>query len=228
MQYWWKLVLVGVYCVDWFVHESPNGESLAILRQEGMEGWVGLFKQLCEKRLKPNGKWMKRSADNLDLYVIGGVRENVVDFGKIRQRNITNNTLIWIDGHTDAEINETAALLPESMKVYLLAIDEIKFNDETTIHDSLHQVFQISESVSDTMNDLQKTHESHVNHVIIENQQENTNQTNGNATRRGGGTRARRRKRLTKAERLSQLMAVAPTVRSDLIPRKDENTTLSD
>ena len=138
-KYWWKLALVGVWSVDWYVHENENGDSLSMHMQEGMENWVGLLKQLMTDKIKPNADWLVRIAIYLDLYVIGGLRENVIDFRIPKQRYKKESSLIWEDGVTNEILFELERQMPNQFKTILAAIDEIEFGNFVSIPPVLTQ-----------------------------------------------------------------------------------------
>ena len=133
------MALVGVWSVDWYVHENENGDSLSMHMQEGMENWVGLLKQLMTDKIKPNADWLVRIAIYLDLYVIGGIRENVIDFRIPKQRYKKESSLIWEDGVTNEILFELERQMPNQFKTILAAIDEIEFGNFVSIPPVLTQ-----------------------------------------------------------------------------------------
>lgn len=136
-QYWWKLVLVGIYSFEWYVMNDENGNSLALHMQEGMENWVGLLKQLTTAKIKGSAGWLLRLKNFIDLYVLGGLRENIVDFRVTKRKSICEQHLIWQEGVTDQLLFEEERQLPARCRDYLVKIDKIEFGDRSTIDFSL-------------------------------------------------------------------------------------------
>ena len=97
--------------------------------QEGMENWIGLLKQLTTAHIKPNGDWLVRLAHYMDLYVLGGLRENVVDFKFAKQKYKNEFKLIWEDGVTDQMFLDLEKLFPQGFKNILKLIDQIEFGN---------------------------------------------------------------------------------------------------
>ena len=110
--------------------------------QEGMENWVGLLKQLMTQKIKPNGDWLVRIAIYLDLYVIGGIRKNVIDFRVPKHRYKKESSLIWEDGVTNEILFELERKMPNRLKGFLRLIDTIKFGDFSSIPRELTQYYQ--------------------------------------------------------------------------------------
>ena len=136
-QYWWKLALVGIYSFEWYVMNDENGNSLALHMQEGMENWVGLLKQIATAKIKGCGGWLLRLKNFIDLYVLGGLRENIVDFRVTKRKSECEQHLIWQDGVTDQLLFEEERHLPARCREYLSKIDKIKFGRRNTIDESL-------------------------------------------------------------------------------------------
>ena len=129
--------MVGIYSFEWYVMNDENGNSLALHMQEGMENWVGLLKQLMIAKIKGSGGWLLRLKNFIDLYVLGGLRENIVDFRVTKRKSQCEQHLIWQDGVTDQVLFEEERLLPARCRDYLRKIDAIKFGDRNSIDQSL-------------------------------------------------------------------------------------------
>ena len=117
---------------------DENGNSLALHMQERMENWVGLLKQLATAKIKGTGGWLLRLKNFIDLYVLGGLRENIVDFRVTKRKSVCQQHLIWQDGVTEQLLFEEERHLPARCREYLKQIDKIKFGDHTTVHHSLY------------------------------------------------------------------------------------------
>ena len=137
-QYWWKLALVGIWSFEWYVMNDENGNSLSTHMQEGMENWVGLLKQLQTEKIKPNAGWVLRIKNYLDLYVLGGLRENIVDFRVTKKKSVCKQHLIWQRGVTEHVLFEEKRKLPSKCREYLTLIDKIEFGDTSTIDIDLY------------------------------------------------------------------------------------------
>ena len=125
--------------MDWYVYQNENGDSLSMHMQEGMENWVGLLKHLMTEKIKPNSDWLVRIGVYLDLYVIGGLRQNVIDFRVPKQRYKKESSLIWEDGVTNEVLFELERQMPNQFKTILGYIDKIDFGDFASVPPQLRQ-----------------------------------------------------------------------------------------
>lgn len=112
---------------DLYVHNNAKGDGIAMHMQEGMENWIGLIKQLAGDHIKPNGAWLARLLRYIDLYVIAGIEENIVDFriSLMKAKKYTN--LIWDDETTPDIIFAVENSLPINCRKCLVLIDQIQF-----------------------------------------------------------------------------------------------------
>ena len=124
--------------MDWYVHLSEDGDNLSQHMQQGMENWIGLLKQITTARIKPNQNWLERLARYLDLYVIGGLRENIIDFKFAKEQFTSEMNLIWHDGVTQQTLLDLETQLPKKFKQILGLIDQIKFGKDNTIPPALY------------------------------------------------------------------------------------------
>ena len=106
--------------------------------QEGMENWVGLLKQITTDRIKPNDDWLIRTGTYLDLYVIGAMRQDMIDFRIARERYKCEIKLIWQEGHTGEVLFELERNLPYRFLTILGYIDKIDFGDFSSVPQELH------------------------------------------------------------------------------------------
>ena len=127
-----------MWCVDWYVHLSEDGDNLSQHMQQGMENWVGLLKQITTARIKPNHNWLERLARYLDLYVIGGLRENIVDFKFAKEQFTSEMNLIWNDGVTPKTLSSLEEQMPPHFRTILNMIDKIEFGRDNTIPAALY------------------------------------------------------------------------------------------
>ena len=139
-----------MYSVDWYVYLSEDGENLSQHMQQGMENWVGLLKDITTNKIKGNENWLERITRYLDLYIIGGLREDVIDFRAAKRKYISELNLIWQEGVTDEIIFELERDLPNDFKMFLDCLDKIKFGDYQSIPEELN-VFR--ERELETMNE---------------------------------------------------------------------------
>ena len=112
---------------DLYVHNNANGDGIAMHMQEGMENWVGMLKQLAIEHIKPNGAWVKRLLAYIDLYVIAGIEQNIVDFRISLMKAIHHKNIIWDDATTPEIIFAIENNLPQNCRKCLQLIDQIKF-----------------------------------------------------------------------------------------------------
>ena len=165
--YWWKLAMVGIWMVDLYVYDSDDGENLSVHMQEGMENWIGLLKQLATKHIKPTAGWLIRLARYIDLYVLGGLAKNIIDFRMTKLESMNNKNLIWDDNTTPAILNEIENELPSKCQECLALIDEIEFGDESSVPAALTRLRQ--SSISSQAQHIMETHLDNIGQAIQEN-----------------------------------------------------------
>ena len=56
-----------------------------------MEGWIGLLKQYQRKHGNMRDGWLIRAIEYLDLYCIGAVYQNQIDFAAIETNHYFRN-----------------------------------------------------------------------------------------------------------------------------------------
>ena len=132
--------MVGCWCLDWYVYLSELGQGIAVHMQEGMENWIQLIKSITTDHIKANGEWVKRIADYVDIYVIGGISEEIVDLSKVRKHLMNDKQLLWEDGFTDDIIANLRKALPDGMQSVLDDLDKVKFGDTESIPANLYSI----------------------------------------------------------------------------------------
>ena len=120
-------MLVGIHIQDKHVHDSKNGDGIAIHTQEGTENWMGLVKDIAEKRIKPNGPWVRRLFDYIDLYIHAGIDKDMLDYRLALRKALHFKNLIWDDNSTADILFEIENNLPPNCKRCLHLIDKIEF-----------------------------------------------------------------------------------------------------
>ena len=190
--YWWLLALQGVWAQEQFVREHPLHWGLGKLRQESMEGWIGLLKQYLRKHSNMRPGWMLRGLEYLDLYCVGAVYQNQVDFSAIEANHYFRQTLMYQDGITEAVQMETEAQLPQTCITILDELDTIQFGDEIveSIDVRLNGLLNVEKNrlqqVQDAYNALDDEHRRHssIDDAALEEQQRQIDETISKKVRR--------------------------------------------
>ena len=124
------LSVQGVYAQEQFVRKHPKHWGIGKLRSEAIESIVGLCKLLQKKHGNYGVGWLRRLAKLLDLYCIGAVQENLIDFSQIERKHLLYQKLIYDKNNTDAIQIALEAALPPRCIYFLNLIDSIKFRGE--------------------------------------------------------------------------------------------------
>ena len=130
IPYWWRLALEGTHAQARFVRKHPRHWGLGKLRQESMEGWIGLVKMYLRKSGNHKRGWLLRVAHYLDLYCVGAIICNMVDFYKIETKHYLYQKLIYDGLDTDLYQLYLEETLDDKCKRILNLIKSIKFGDE--------------------------------------------------------------------------------------------------
>ena len=124
------LAIQGVHVQEQFVREHPQHWGVGKLRSEAIEGWIGLCKQYQRKHGNYNKGWVKRLHKFIDLYTVGAVMENLIDFSAIERKHYLYQKLIYEDHVTDTQQTQLENQLPNTVKNILQLIDSIEFNKQ--------------------------------------------------------------------------------------------------
>ena len=133
------------------MREHPQHWGLGKLRQESMEGWIGLLKQYQRSHGNMRERWLLRGMQYLDLYCIGAIHQNQVDFAAIECNHYFRKQLMYEPGVTPLMEIETESQLPELAVTILDDIDKIKFFQE------------IPDSINNRLNGLLEEHRQRIN-----------------------------------------------------------------
>ena len=120
------MALQGVWAQEQFVREHPEHWGLGKLRQESMEGWIGLLKQYHRKHANMREGWVLRDIQYLDLYCIGAVFQNQVDFTAIECNHHFRKKLMYEPGITDTAEQVAESQLSTNAINILEEIESIK------------------------------------------------------------------------------------------------------
>lgn len=207
---------------------SAIGESLAVHMQEGMEAWIGLLKTQSEKHGNGNLGWLLRLAQYMDLYIIAGIKENIVDFKLAKERSVAHRNMIYQRGFTEMYEAELLRDTPPNFRRLLVMVENIQFNNVPSIN---HELFNIMGNVSVTMATdmatISNNIDEHIQHTILDDDDPNE------ATYRLAAPRsqARANRRKSRSERLVGLLNVlesdpssfSSAVEIPAMPEEDED-----
>ena len=121
------LAIQGVHAQEQFVRLHPKHWGIGKLRSEAIEGWVGLCKLFQKKHGNYAIAWLRRLRNFLDLYCIGAVRENLIDFSQIERKHLLYQNLIYDKYKTDAIQLSLELSLPPRCLYFFNLIDSIQF-----------------------------------------------------------------------------------------------------
>ena len=124
------MALQGIWAQEQFVREHPDHWGLGKLKQECMEGIIGLLKQFQRKHGNMNLGWSLRLFEYIDLYTMGAVMQNQIDFSLIESNHHYRKGLMWQEGVTEGLLSAKEANLPESCVEIINDIDEMKINED--------------------------------------------------------------------------------------------------
>ena len=207
--YWWLLALQGVWAQEQFVREHPQHWGMGKLRQEAMEGWIGLLKQFQRKHGNMSPGWLLRLFEYVDLYTMGAVMQNQVDFCLIEVNHNCRKNLMWEHGVTEGLLAAKESELPESCIDFLNEIDDIHFNDdiycdlEDRVNSGVADYDQKFDQLLTSYNNLTEEEKRH-QHVDIELLQDDLEQH--------GRTK---RKRKSKSQRLHLMQQKQRLINAD-------------
>ena len=135
--YTWKLAIEGIHAQAEFV--LKYGFGLGKIRQESMEGWIGLIKNYLRRSGNYRDGWLLRTVYYLDLFCNGSVECNLVDFLKIAKKHFMMVKLVHRGAETNLKQYKIENSLPERAQYILCLIDSIQFKGP--IHPMLQQIF---------------------------------------------------------------------------------------
>lgn len=115
-----------------------------------MEGWIGLLKQYQRKHGNMRPGWLLRAIEYLDLYCIGAVYQNQIDFCAIESNHYFRHKLMYEPGITHSIEMIDESKLPEKAINILENIDQIKFGDK------------IPDTIDNNINGLLKQHQQRI------------------------------------------------------------------
>lgn len=124
------LAIQGIHVQEQFVREHPLHWGIGKLRSEAIEGWIGLCKQYQRHHGNYNIGWLLRLHKFLDLYTIGAVEQELIDFAAIERNHYLHQKLIYEDGITDSLQFEIERQMPDRCKYILSVIDTVKFKGQ--------------------------------------------------------------------------------------------------
>ena len=124
--YWWKIAFVGIYCQKWYVHESEDSYGVVQHCQQLMESYVQMIKR--ELRVKGNSGpgWLRRLWNFADLYCVGTMAHDEVDFYKSLQRTRRSAKLIYDEENTPLLEEQLEYEMPDKFWELLLIVDNIE------------------------------------------------------------------------------------------------------
>ena len=125
----WMYVLQGVHANEAFARKDPHHYGMSRLRQECMEGWIGLIKMFLKKKGMVGKGWLKRIAKFVDLYCFGSIMHNKVDFRFIEKNHFYRQIFIFTDEIRQNEI-EGEREMCNMCKMILNKIDQIQLDDQ--------------------------------------------------------------------------------------------------
>ena len=128
--YWWKIALVGIYCQKWYVHDSEDNYGLAQNCQLLMESYVQMVKR--ELRVKGNAGrgWLKRVWNFTDLYCVGTMAHDEVNFYQSLQRTRRSAKLIYDEYSTRLLEEKLEYEMPDTFWELLLIVDQLDVGDQ--------------------------------------------------------------------------------------------------
>ena len=91
-----------------------------------MEGWIGLIKKLCRKHNLVAPGWLKRLAQRLDLYILGSLYFNMIDFTSIERNHGKEQILLWEGEKSEREMYSLECELSAHARNILNLIESVK------------------------------------------------------------------------------------------------------
>ena len=92
-----------------------------------MEGWIGLIKRQFEKHGNALSGWALRMAQFTDLYILGGLMKDIVDFRVQQQKHVYSTLLIYDEQKTESIDDAILHHLPAKMRHFIELIERIQF-----------------------------------------------------------------------------------------------------
>ena len=86
--YWWKLVLVGVYCQKWYVLTNTKRYGLVHHCSQLIESYVQMFKRFLRTRGNGNIGVLRKMFDFADLYCVAAAAFDEDSFYNMCQKQI--------------------------------------------------------------------------------------------------------------------------------------------
>ena len=121
------MVLEGIHSEAAFIAKHPSHWGIGKLRQEAMEGWIGLAKYYLRKCGNHREGWLLKMCDFLDLYCVGAVYCNLVDFTRIKYKHYMFMKLVYNGYETERIQIALEGQLPRHCGRILKLIDSIEF-----------------------------------------------------------------------------------------------------
>ena len=86
---------MGIYCQKWYVHENEDNYGLVQHCQQLMESYVQMIKRELRVRGNALAGWARRVFNFADLYCVGAMAYDEINFYNILQKSKTSMNLIY-------------------------------------------------------------------------------------------------------------------------------------
>ena len=123
-------MFVGIYCQKWYVYENENNYGLVQQCQQLMESYVQMLKR--ELRVKGNGLpgWASRLFNFADLYCVGAMAYDEINFYNIYKKAQTALNLIYDEYATRLIEEKMEYEMPDKFWHLLQLVEPIEPGDD--------------------------------------------------------------------------------------------------
>ena len=138
---------VGTYMLEAFWHYNPHGHGFYVVNQQMCEHWGNWMKH---NRLDVGGtteeRYLWELADNYDIYVMGRILVDMVDFSKVVKNETLRSQEVFNLEENDIVEKNALTLTPVYFQMLAQRMSQILVNDEfppfmTELHDQEQHVY---------------------------------------------------------------------------------------
>lgn len=121
-------MLIGTYANQEIHYQSALGLTIGALKQDATETIIHHLNDYHVQKGSATSNWVKRDFNYLDLYMVGSIMQDEIDYCRIEHKHKQLNHFVYKFDETDEEMTMIENHLPNVSKRILNLIDRITFN----------------------------------------------------------------------------------------------------
>ena len=133
------LGIQGIYAQEQYVRHHPEHKGYGEVSSEGIEGCVGTVKHYFVHHSNYAPWWLLLGFNYLDLYCVGSVIEDLIDFSRLEREHYQNKLYVYDPIKTPGILKKVERKLPRLSSKILKLIRKIEFRKPKTISKKLRK-----------------------------------------------------------------------------------------